>query len=119
MISINKAGLSQLVVRRALAYVYFEEEVARHNHQRAYSASGRLFACRHCHRLVYASQQESAHQRGLWKSQKIRIRLRGYARMLGERPKRHRNTSRRPRVDLSANVRPVNKAKLQYRRAQS
>src|SRR6476469_6883780 len=32
---------------------------------------GRLFACRHCYRLVYASQQESAHRRGLGKSQKI------------------------------------------------
>jgi hypothetical protein len=34
-----------------------------------------LFACRHCYRLAYASQQESAHQRGLGKSQKIRMRL--------------------------------------------
>jgi hypothetical protein len=25
----------------------------------------RLFACRHCYRLAYASQQESAHRRGL------------------------------------------------------
>ena len=26
--------------------------------------AGRLFACRYCYRLAYASQQESAHQRG-------------------------------------------------------
>src|SRR6185437_2205252 len=44
--------------------------------------AGRLFACRHCYRLGYASQQESAHQRGLGKSQKIRMRLGGSPNML-------------------------------------
>jgi hypothetical protein len=48
--------------------------------------AGRLFACRHCYRLAYASQQESAHQRGLLKSQKIRTRLGGSASMLDEFP---------------------------------
>jgi hypothetical protein len=48
--------------------------------------AGRLFACRHCYRLVYASQQEAAHQRGLLKSQKIRIRLGGSPSMLDEFP---------------------------------
>jgi hypothetical protein len=48
--------------------------------------AGRLFACRHCYRLAYTSQQESAHQRGLWKSQKIRMRLGGSASMLDEFP---------------------------------
>jgi hypothetical protein len=43
---------------------------------------GRLFACRHCYRLAYTSQQESARDRGLWKAQKIRIRLGGSAIML-------------------------------------
>src|SRR5215831_3449655 len=33
--------------------------------------AGRLFACRHCSRLTYASQQESAHERGLRKAQTI------------------------------------------------
>jgi len=37
--------------------------------------AGELFACRRCYGLAYASQQESAHQRGLGKSQKIRMRL--------------------------------------------
>ena len=48
--------------------------------------AGRLFACRHCYRLVYASQQESSHQRGLGKSQKIRMRLGGSVSMLEEFP---------------------------------
>jgi hypothetical protein len=48
--------------------------------------AGRLFACRHCYQLAYASQQESAHQRGLGKSQKIRMRLGGSPNMLEEFP---------------------------------
>jgi len=48
--------------------------------------AGRLFACRHCYRLAYASQQESAHQRGLLKLQKIRMRLGGSLSMLDEFP---------------------------------
>ena len=53
--------------------------------------AGRLFACRHCSRLAYASQQESAHERGLLKAQRIRVRLGGNANMLDdfpEKPKR-------------------------------
>jgi hypothetical protein len=52
-----------------------------------YSA-GRLFACRHCYRLAYASQQESAHRRGLWKAQKIRMRLGGSASMFDSFPEK-------------------------------
>ena len=48
--------------------------------------SRRLFACRHCYRLAYASQQESARRRGLGKSQKIRMRLGGSPNMLEEFP---------------------------------
>jgi hypothetical protein len=48
--------------------------------------AGRLFACRHCYRLAYASQQESVHQKGLWKAQKIRMRLGGSASMLDAFP---------------------------------
>ena len=50
--------------------------------------AGRLFACRHCYRLAYASQQESAHQRGLWKAQKIRMRLGGSASILDDFPEK-------------------------------
>jgi hypothetical protein len=38
--------------------------------------AGRLFACRNCYRLAYASQQESLLHRGLGKSRKIRMRQR-------------------------------------------
>ena len=50
-----------------------------------YSA-GRLFACRNCYRLAYASQQESVLHRGLGKSQKIRMRLGGSPNMSEEFP---------------------------------
>jgi hypothetical protein len=54
-----------------------------------------LFACRHCYRLAYASQQESAHQRGLGKSQKIRMRLGGSPNMLEEFPDKPKGMHRR------------------------
>jgi hypothetical protein len=41
--------------------------------------AGRLFACRDCHRLAYASQHESARFRGVLRVQKIRMRLGGSA----------------------------------------
>jgi|RhiMetdeSRZDD1v2_1073273.scaffolds.fasta_scaffold28421_4 hypothetical protein len=50
--------------------------------------AGRLFACRHCYRLAYASQQESAHLRGLLKAQKIRMRLGGSASILDDFPEK-------------------------------
>jgi hypothetical protein len=52
-----------------------------------YNAGG-LFACRHCSRLAYACQQESTHLRGLWKAQKIRMRLGGSANMLEDFPEK-------------------------------
>jgi len=39
--------------------------------------AGKLFACRHCYRLVYACQQQSPHWRTLAKAQKIRMQLGG------------------------------------------
>jgi hypothetical protein len=39
--------------------------------------AGKLFACRHCYRLAYSSQQESARGRGLSTAQRLRRRLGG------------------------------------------
>jgi hypothetical protein len=50
--------------------------------------AGRLFACRHCYQLAYASQQEPARRRGLRKSQKIRMRLGGSPNMLEDFPEK-------------------------------
>jgi len=50
--------------------------------------AGHLFACRHCSRLAYASQQETAHERGLRKAQTIRMRLGGTATMLDDFPEK-------------------------------
>jgi hypothetical protein len=48
--------------------------------------AGKLFACRHCYGLAYVSQQESAHQRGLHKAQKIRGQLNGSLSVFDEFP---------------------------------
>jgi len=50
--------------------------------------AARLFACRQCYRLAYASQRESAHERGLLKAQRIRMRLGGSANMLDDFPEK-------------------------------
>jgi hypothetical protein len=48
--------------------------------------AGRLFACRKCYGLAYASQQETLHERGLGKAQKIRMNLGGSPNMFEEFP---------------------------------
>jgi hypothetical protein len=57
--------------------------------------AGRLFACRLCSQLAYASQQESAHERGLLKAQTIRMKLGGSANMLDDFPKKPKGMHRR------------------------
>src|SRR5450432_1217786 len=49
---------------------------------------GKLFACRHCYGLAYASQQESSRGRGLQKAQAIRQRLGGSASVMDPFPEK-------------------------------
>jgi hypothetical protein len=54
---------------------------------------GKLFACRHCYRLAYQSQQESPRGRGLSTAQRLRRRLGGdpgWDAALPDKPKRMR-----------------------------
>lgn len=37
--------------------------------------SGAIFACRHCHRLAYASQREAGHERAVRKADRLRDKL--------------------------------------------
>ncbi len=53
--------------------------------------AGKLFACRRCYDLAYASQQETPMHRGIGQAQKIRMRLGGSANLCDpfpEKPKR-------------------------------
>lgn len=52
--------------------------------------AGKLFACRHCYGLAYASQQESAGHRGLQMAQSIRRRLGGSVSMFDAFPEKPR-----------------------------
>jgi hypothetical protein len=64
--------------------------------------AGELFACLRCYGLSYASQQQTALDRGLEQARKIRMRLGGDVDLLGpfpQRPKRmHRPTFERLRA---------------------
>ncbi len=50
--------------------------------------AGEFFACRRCHGLAYASQQEAVRHLGLGRAQKIRMRLGGSASILEAFPEK-------------------------------
>jgi len=58
--------------------------------------TGKLYACRHCYKLAYASQVENAYDRARRQAQKIRILLGGTGNMMEQfpsKPKRMRWTT--------------------------
>jgi hypothetical protein len=57
--------------------------------------AGDLFACRRCHGLSYASQQQTALHRGLEQARKIRMRLGGGADLLEPFPPKPKVMQRR------------------------
>jgi hypothetical protein len=65
-------------------------------------AAGDLFACRHCYRLCYASQQESRQSRFIRRSRKIRMRLGGSPDLLQPFPKRPPGMHQRTYMRLRA-----------------
>jgi hypothetical protein len=80
--------------------------------------AGQLFACRQCYGLAYESQQETPMQRGVFKAQKIRMRLGGTVNLFEpfpEKPKRmHWRTYLRLRARAEAAEHYSNELTLQW-----
>lgn len=62
--------------------------------------AGELFACRHCSRLTYASQQQSSRDRNLRVAQKIRLQLGGSPSVFDEFPDRPKHMHQRTYLRL-------------------
>ena len=68
-----------------------------------YSPSGQPWACRHCHRLTYATRQAVPRDRNLLRAQRIRQRLGGSPNMLEDFPPKPKGMHWR-RYDRMRNV---------------
>jgi hypothetical protein len=58
---------------------------------KVYLGGSPIFACRHCHRLAYASQLDSAFHRDIAKAMKIRMRLGGSPNLCDPFPDKPKN----------------------------
>ena len=71
-------------------------------------SAGELFACRHCHQLAYASQNETPFLRSIRRARKFRMRLGAgfsFAEPFPEKPPRmHRRTYLRMRVAAGESI---------------
>ena len=62
---------------------------------------GRIFACRHCYRLVYECQREAPHYQALRRGQKLHEKLNGFGGVLEGLPPRPRGMHRRTYLRLA------------------
>jgi hypothetical protein len=69
-------------------------------------AGGKLFACRRCYGLVYASQQETPTYRGVGRAQKIRLKLCGSPNLLEPFPDKPKGMHWRTYARLRAQAKP-------------
>jgi hypothetical protein len=74
-------------------------------------AGGKLFACRRCYGLAYASQQETPMYRGVGRAQKIRLKLGGSPNLLEPFPDRPKGMHRRTYARLRAQAKAAMAAK--------
>ena len=76
-----------------------------------YLYAGEVFACRHCHQLVYETQRLTGDCRALRRAQAIRIRLGGTGSITEEVPLRpkgmHRRTYDRLRAEADRAATPA------------
>jgi hypothetical protein len=79
-----------------LCTVYTGERYCGRRVAKLYLGHGAAFACRQCHGLAYASQQETPRHRSISQAQKIRKRLGGSANLMEPFPEKPQSGGRMP-----------------------